>query len=225
LTLMSNVKGEARDAKLGENNRKSHRNLQNLTLIDHVGDPTCRKHLGSLPIPIEKYTSLIVVSDEELESNEDAMAADGRAIATMLLVLDIRQAKHSRNTSVRVTSELRDNRTQHLIKATGLSDYIMSQNIIASVIANIAESREVNAVMREILTSKGNSIVLPRAEAYLTEPGEHACFWELCARARDAQEVLLGFRESDHSIVLNPEDRHTARAWTGCTLIVLAMSK
>merc|ERR1712012_789861 len=101
----------------------------------------------------------------------------------------------------------------------------MSQNIIASVIANIAESREVNAIMQEILTSKGNSIVLPHAEAYLTEPGEKVCFWELCARARDSQECLLGFREADRSIVLNPEDRHAVRAWIGCTLVVLAMSK
>lgn len=224
LTLMSEVPDEEREARLGENEREIHKNLHNLKLIDHVGDPTCRKDLERLPI--EKYDSLIVVSDEELESNANAMAADGRAIATMLLVLDIRRG-HSNPTDapVRVTSELRDTRTRHLIKATGLSDYIMSQNIVAAVIANIAESREVNGIMKEILTSKGNSIFLPLAEAYLKEPDEQTSFWELAARCRDSEETMLGFREADHSIVLNPTDRHAARSWSGCTLVVLARGR
>jgi len=224
LTLMSAVPDEERQKRLGENEREIHKNLHNLKLIDHVGDPTCRKDLERLPI--EKYDSLIVVSDEELESNANAMAADGRAIATMLLVLDIRRGHSSPSDApVRVTSELRDTRTRHLIKATGLSDYIMSQNIVAAVIANIAESREVNGIMKEILTSKGNSIFLPSAEAYLTEPDEHTSFWELCARCRDSDETLLGFREADHSIELNPMERHVARSWTGCTLVVLALAR
>jgi len=224
LTLMSEVKDEDREARLSENERKWHKNLHNLKLINHVGDPTCRKDLERLPI--QMYDSLIVVSDEELESNANAMAADGRAIATMLLVLDIRRG-HSINSDVpvRVTSELRDTRTRHLIKATGLSDYIMSQNIVAAVIANIAESREVNGIMREILTSQGNSIFLPSAEAYLNAPDEQICFWELSARCRDSYETLLGFREADDDIVLNPENRHEARSWTGCTLVILALNR
>jgi len=224
LTLMSEVPDEEREKRLGENEREIHKNLHNLKLIGHVGDPTCRKDLERLPI--EKYDSLIVVSDEDLESNANSMAADGRAIATMLLVLDIRRG-HSNpsDAPVRVTSELRDTRTRHLIKATGLSDYIMSQNIVAAVIANIAESREVNGIMKEIFTSKGNSIFLPSAEAYLKETDEQTSFWELCARCRDSEETLLGFREADHSIVLNPTERHVARSWTGCTLVVLAPGK
>mmetsp|Transcript_71038 Transcript_71038/g.196159 ORF Transcript_71038/g.196159 Transcript_71038/m.196159 type:complete len:864 (-) Transcript_71038:64-2655(-) len=222
LTLMSLVEEGSRQKRLGENCRTGHTHLKNLTLKHCVGDPTGRKDLEQLPL--ETYDSVIVVADEELESNANAVAADGHAIATMLLILDIRRARpgDGNKDALRVTSELRDTRTRNLIQATGLSDYVMSHNIVASVIANIAESREVNRILREILSSRGNSLYL-KPSTHLADPCEEVTFWELTARARDRKEILLGYQVDDEgTIIVNPLERDKPVCWEGRSFIIMA---
>mmetsp|Transcript_32094 Transcript_32094/g.70212 ORF Transcript_32094/g.70212 Transcript_32094/m.70212 type:complete len:857 (-) Transcript_32094:504-3074(-) len=221
LTVISPVPQIEREIWLKERCLDLQVSLTHIRVIHRVGDPTNRRDLETLPI--EKYDSVIVTTQEDLEQQANAMLADGQAVATVLLILDIGRTRiRKKSNPVRLTTELRDYRTRHLIKATGLSDYIMSQSIIASIMANVAETREVNEVMREILTSSGNTVCLRPVEKYLHSSTEKVCWWDLTARVRQRRQILIGYRGCAGHFVLNPTDRDTVYLWEHCSLILVA---
>lgn len=89
LTLMATIEVDERERRLSENGRDVHKHLQNIKLEHFQGDPTNRRTLEQLPI--ESYDSIIVVADQDHEF--DPMDADGHAIATLLLIRDIRRVR------------------------------------------------------------------------------------------------------------------------------------
>lgn len=96
VSLMSTAGLEEREVRLSENGRTAHKNLQNISLIHYVGDPTVKRNLEKLPVEI--YETIIVVPDEKLEA--DSNAADGRTIVTVLLLRESGVRDHSKRSSI-----------------------------------------------------------------------------------------------------------------------------
>eukprot|EP01025_Chloroclados_australasicus_P015910 TRINITY_DN17750_c1_g2_i1.p3 TRINITY_DN17750_c1_g2~~TRINITY_DN17750_c1_g2_i1.p3 ORF type:complete len:102 (+),score=16.94 TRINITY_DN17750_c1_g2_i1:195-500(+) len=74
-------------------------------------------------------------------------------------------------------------------------------------LAMVAEDAEVNYVLGELFTEKGNELYVHPAEKYLDET-EILCFYEVLLRARMRRELIVGYKaNSMDKPVLNPTDK------------------
>ena len=122
----------------------------------------------------------------------------------------------------------------------------MSNELISMYLAMVAENRDMNAVLQELLSAEGQEIYVRHIHFYL-RPDEALSpaysFWDLTARARLRGEIAIGCinaatRETSSSpgegspeaegslgsaICINPPHKDAARTWdTVEALIVLA---
>eukprot|EP01061_Rhynchopus_euleeides_P006537 TRINITY_DN15575_c0_g1_i2.p1 TRINITY_DN15575_c0_g1~~TRINITY_DN15575_c0_g1_i2.p1 ORF type:complete len:799 (+),score=301.99 TRINITY_DN15575_c0_g1_i2:92-2398(+) len=236
LTLFNSVPLAERDIKLEANGRTAHKFLNNLKLVHAAGNPVVRRELERLPV--EEYDSIFILADEDFES--DMETADGRSLTSLLLIHDIRNhrleksqakwvpspsssssKKRRKPPTFAVVSEVLDPRTRSLISLAKVSDYVMSNEMVSAALAMVAECRDVNAILKELLSSDGNEIYVRGIEEY-TQPGKDMSFWEMMSTVRTHNSILLGYRTGDEP-VLNPVDKHTVRKWNkGDKLVVLS---
>ena len=114
-----------------------------------------------------------------------------------------------------VLSEILDSRTQHLISDAGISDYVLSNELVSMTLAMVAEDRTVNLIVKHLFEEEGSELYIRPARGYV-DPGAALSFFDVMAIARkkDPPEIAIGFRPAgeDHSI-LNPPDKHEPRVW------------
>lgn len=89
-------------------------------------------------------------------------------------------------------AEILDPRTRQLVNLAKLSDYVMSNEMVSAALA-MSESRDVNAILHEILSSEGSEIYVRLASEYITALPRKLSFWEVMVEVRLQQVVLLGY--------------------------------
>lgn len=117
--------------------------------------------------------------------------------------------------------ELLDARTKSVIMSrnstiAGISDFVLTTNIVARILAMVAERREVKAVLNELLGPEGNEVsVYPAAKYVNVDAGEQVSFFEIMLRGRGAKspEIVIGYRYNEE-VVMNPRDKAAPVAWT-----------
>ncbi|CAK9031960.1 Ion channel CASTOR, partial [Durusdinium trenchii] len=121
-----------------------------------------------------------------------------------------------------IISEILDSRTKSLISVAQVSDYVMSNEIVACAMAMVAEDRAINTVLTELLSASGCEVQVRSCLEYCVE-GENLDFWTIMARARKRFEVAIGYKSSrDPSAVVNPRNKAKLRRWhRGDTIVVL----
>jgi len=125
-----------------------------------------------------------------------------------------------------IISEILDSRTKSLISVARVSDYVMSNEIIACALAMVAEDRSINTVLKELLSASGSEIQVRSCLEYC-EAGESLDFWTLMARARKCREIAIGYKVSSKdgspgAACLNPRNKSEIRRWErGDFLVVL----
>eukprot|EP00803_Ostreobium_quekettii_P011333 evm.model.scf_769.2 EVM.evm.TU.scf_769.2 scf_769:22581-30531(-) len=202
--------------------------LKNLTL--HYMDPSLegdlvsRKKLSSLDPG--SFSSILILADESANGANIA-DADSRNLTTLLLLRDIMMKtngckpapKHSRWPSLEmiqtvsrqagtvIISEILDSRTKNLIQELSISEFVMSNELVSMVLAMVAESAAVNKILKELCGGDGNELYVYSIEKYMHK-GEKLSFFELMARARGCDEILIGLKYRDaRGLVLNPPEK------------------
>mmetsp|Transcript_4108 Transcript_4108/g.8868 ORF Transcript_4108/g.8868 Transcript_4108/m.8868 type:complete len:1132 (+) Transcript_4108:483-3878(+) len=124
-----------------------------------------------------------------------------------------------------IISEILDSRTKSLISVAEVSDYVMSNEIVACAMAMVAEDRSINIVLTELLSASGCEIQVRSCLEYC-EPGEVLDWWTIMARARKRCEVAIGYRPRDETeALLNPRKKSKLRVWArGDSIVVLTSS-
>jgi hypothetical protein len=118
--------------------------------------------------------------------------------------------------------EILHSETRDLVAASGVGDYIMSNQLLSKVVAMVAENASVGPLFDTLFSEEGQGIHVRDARAYVGE-GEELSFWELGARARADGDVLIGLKLGGDEAVLNPADKRTRRTWQrGDFVIVLS---
>jgi len=136
--------------------------------------------------------------------------------------------------STTIISEILDSRTKSLISVAQVSDYVMSNEIVACAMAMVAEDRSINTVLTELLSASGSEIQVISCLQYC-EPGERLDFWTMMARARKRSEIAIGYKPAtvlaasnsadDWEAVINPRNKSRIRTWRrGDTIVVLTTS-
>lgn len=237
---------ERRELFLDKGN-KEELTTQNLTIKHVVGNPIVRRDLLKLQASdesgaltgevayLDDFDSLLILAD--VQNGTDMQSSDSRSLSSVLIIQDIQQklyAKHVKQGRpvkplCSPISEILDTRTRSLLSVANCTSYVMSNQIISSLIAQVAEDRDLNYVLSHLLCAEGSEIYLRRASCYMDfndKESAKECFWNMAVRARSMQQVAIGYRRKaeDHKVILNPPNKSENIEWTpDDELIILAL--
>lgn len=178
--------------------------LKNIILDAHVCDTTNR---DALRRHLRDFDHVIIMAYSDIF---DIQHADAHTIVTLLhMRYFVQQASHHFN----IVSEIMDTRNRELVESSDVDDFVISDNMVSMLLAQISENKGINAVYTELLTVVDNEIYLKPITDYIdiTKP---VSFHTLVAAALRRSEVAVGYRiavtesRGTHStVVINPEDK------------------
>merc|ERR1711865_751123 len=236
LTLLNHHDEAKQKELLAEGGIKDLVNIQNLEYL--TGDPCSGKlleRLGPMDLSrqkedpasepeddrlgtfrIEAYNSILMLSEEE--SGESGMCADSRVMVSMLVMRHLQQARHQAKRVL--VSEIRDPRTQELMSLTKCSDSVVGNELVAMILAQISEDRDIGYVMEDFFSEEGMEMHTKDVRMFVG-PGEELCWWDLIGRCMIRHMLPIGWirkQGSDNTpweAELNPEEKSTRHRWIG----------
>lgn len=195
--------------------------VRNQLLTFRLGDTTDRQTLDLLDIP--NYDHVIVLScSDDLNPQE----ADAR---TLITLLQLRELGEKSRHDIQVVSEMLDVRNRELAEVTRADDFIVSDQLVSLLLAQISENRHLTDVFTELFDPQGCEIYLNPAEDYVSL-GTPVNFYTVLEAARCRDEVALGYRlhrnahnpAQSYGVVLNPGKSKKASFAEGDKIVVLA---
>ncbi len=141
---------------------------------------------------------------------------------TLVALIHLRKLLVGYN-NVSITTEIIDDNNRQLIKNDNVRDFIVSSNIISSIIAQLSENAELNNVFATLFKADGSEIYLRKAENYFTI-GASVSFAELVKSASLINETAIGYLKckQDDGLYLNPKKDSEFKIESDDMLIVLA---
>ena len=205
----------------------SDRKLPKLGAIEHIEldlrtGPTWDRALLESLAP-EAYDHILVLAYRD---HLDAEAADSR---TLITLLHLREIAAELGRDFNIVSEMLDDRNRRLAEVTKADDFIVSDNIISLMMAQISENAALNEVYTQLFSSEGSEIYLRPAEWYVTL-GEPVDFYTVVEGASRRGETAFGYRDvtpegsgdGKAAIHVNPEKSVKHMYEQGDLIIVLA---
>ncbi|MGI5976715.1 MAG: CASTOR/POLLUX-related putative ion channel [Candidatus Limivicinus sp.] len=172
--------------------------LKNIQLDLRPGDFLSKDIIESLAM--ERPDNVLILTDPELDSEE----ADAK---TLLLLLHLHSISNRTGIRFSLTSEMRTAANQELAQITHVNDFIISSNITALMMTQIAQTRERHAIFDDLLDESGSEIYMNPVSKYV-KCGVEMNFYTLQAAAARYGELAVGYRKRDgedgYRIVINP---------------------
>lgn len=142
---------------------------------------------------------VIILSDQVLDDD----TADEQAL-TLLLYIQQYRREHP-DAVIGITCEMRSINSQSLAQQAVSSDFIISRNIAALMMAQISDNRELREVFDSLLDSQGYEIYMKDAGLYFLPEGEIDLYSAAEAVAAKG-DILIGYKKKGASSipVLNP---------------------
>jgi hypothetical protein len=146
---------------------------------------------------------------------------DARTLMALLLMRSLEQMGVV--STDRLVSEIRDPRTKELAAIAQVGDFIVSDELVSQLLAQVSESRELGAVWADLVSADGHEIYVKPATLYVGDD-EVVSFLDVMARARTRGEVAIGWSpDGDKELALNPPKKRTAqRLHEDARIVVLA---
>jgi len=169
-----------------------------------VGDTTNRRTLDKLEV--EKYNHVVILCYCD---TLDRQAADAR---TLITLLHLREISERYGHPFSITSEMLDIRNRNLAEVTRADDFIVSDNLVSLMLAQVSENKALNALFADIFDPEGSEIYLKPAGNYV-QLGEPVSFYTVVEAARQRGEIAIGYRiqaragdaEQSYGVVVNPD--------------------
>lgn len=218
--------------------------LKSLKIFNVVGNPVIRRDLNWIhavdndgketgeSITLDQFDSILILADAvAIEKGANMMSCDSRSLSSLLIIQDIQKKMYEKNEKkfgeqvisipCSPISEILDSRTKSLLSVANCKGYIMSNQIISSVIAQVSEDKDMcvsfhhlecksnvlliyysffflfarNAVLKEMLTAEGSETYIRSVSRYIDFKKENEMsFWDVSLRARQYREVVVGFK-------------------------------
>jgi hypothetical protein len=111
----------------------------------------------------------------------------------------------------------------HQVQKIWMNDTVQAEQLQASVLAHLAEDSDVGAVLDEVMSEYGSSMLLHDIGEF-AEPGEVFNFWELQARALQREEIVIAHKcaANGNNWSLNPPNKDQVLNWVeGDQVLVL----
>jgi len=252
LWLFNTVLSQERMALLKDKDNKDELKTKNLTIKNVVGNPIVRRNLRRLhavdeygkrtgeSITLDEFRSILILSDGDAPNME---SSDSRSLASSLIIQDLQREliaeKNENNKSsllnktderCNTVSEILETRTRSLLQVAGCKGYVMSNYIISLWLAQVAEDRDINVVLGELLSAEGCETYIRDISYYLDlKKKKKQSFWDVALLARQRREVAVGYKPKEMNwpqalrYIINPSNKASPRKWKeGDSVLVFA---
>ena len=144
------------------------------------------------------FHEVIVLGYRNAMSDDEA---DARTLLTLLAFNQVRQ--HDDVGPVRIVAEMLDQRNAALAEATGVDDFVVSDELTSLMLAQLSERAELSQVFDDLFDREGCSIELRKAPLY---GAQHArSFADIVATASSKGHSAIGYRTANSGqVVVNP---------------------
>lgn len=170
--------------------------LENCKVTTFEGDV---KRTADLEELVEGVDHVVLLSDHEMDEEE----ADMETIMTLVRLRDIKERK---NLPFSITAEMRREDDCVLMRNNDYTDFIVSSNLSAMVLSQIAETPKLYSVFHELLSNEGNEFFLKYADEISLCGGE-ATTREIRAELLSQGYLFLGFIKNEagtRTMTINP---------------------
>lgn len=197
--------------------------LQHQTFAFHAGDTTDRRTLEELAV--QTYQHIIVLSgSDELEAQQ----ADARTLVTLL---HLRHIANQHNTSFSIVSEMLDTQNQQLAEIAQADDFIISDELVSLMLAQVAENKDLTAVFQDLFDPEGAELYLKPVSQFV-QPGQAMNFYTVVEAVRRQGATAIGYRlqaqaydrSNSYGVKINPVKSQTITFAPEDKIIVLAES-
>ena len=196
---------------------------KNQTIQTQEGDITNRSTLEALNV--SAFDHIIVLSYSE---TLDMQAADAQTLITLLHLRDM--SEHA-GKDYAIVSEMLDVRNRQLAEVTRADDFIVSDQLVSLLLAQVSENKHLNAVFADLFDPEGSEIYLKPAGDFV-KLGTPVNFYTVMQAAKERGELALGYRikdqthavEKSYGVVVNPDKSTKVTFAQGDKIIVLAES-
>ena len=193
---------------------KRRAGLKNHQLEFIKGDTGDRRFLETLPFA--EFDNILILPHNPKES-EDYEAVDATTIKTLVYVRDIAKKK---GFELSLTTEMLLEESRSVADVGELGDFVVGDEIIGRIIAQLAEEHRLRAVFRVLLTVEGSEIYLRPAKDYVLL-NKAVNGYTILEGARRRGEIFIGYiRKKD--IRVNPRKSHTVSLGGDDKVIVIA---
>ncbi len=197
--------------------------VQHQTITFQSSDTTNRKTLEALDVP--SYQHIIVLSYAGLLDPQEADAQ------TLITLLHLRDMSDKCGKPFAIVSEMLDVRNRQLAEVTRADDFIVSDQLVSLLLAQISENKHLGAVFDVLLDPEGAEIYLKPIGDYV-RPGVPVNFYTVLEAARCRAEIALGYRlcrdarspDKSYGVVVNPAKSQPVTFEPQDRVIVLAQN-
>jgi voltage-gated potassium channel Kch len=185
------------------------------------------EHRGSITELTEaasglKFDRILLLGYRE---NISVAEADALTMITMLLLRKLFEDEGNGVESSRIIAEIIDSRRSDLAKTTSVDDLVVSDNLGALMISQVAENPHISPVLVNLFDADGVSVNVIPISNYL-ETGQTVDYRHLTLLAKSRGESAIGYRKQDPThpnvISLNPQKSQTFNIEAGDDLIVIS---
>lgn len=196
--------------------------LQQQTMHYRPGDPSDRQVLESLNLT--QYDHVVVLCNPDLDPEE----SDAE---TLVRLLHLRDIANRHNHDYQIVTEILDVRNQALAQVARPDDFVISEQIISRMLAQVAEQKSLNAVFADLFNPEGSEIYLKPVNEYVAID-QPVNFYTVVEAARQRGESAIGYRcKADannvaraYGVVINPKKDQPITFSPQDTIILLAES-
>jgi Trk K+ transport system NAD-binding subunit len=196
--------------------------LQKQTVHYQQGNPTDRDVLERLNLT--QYNHAVVLSNSLL----DAEQSDAQTLVTLLHLRDICDRHHH---NFQIVTEILDVRNQALAQVARPDDFVISEQIVSLMLAQVAEQKSINAVLTDLFSPEGSEIYLKSVDNYVTID-RPVNFYTVVEAARQRGESAIGYRRKadarniarSYGVVINPPKDQAIEFQPQDAIILLAES-
>ncbi len=165
---------------------------------------------------VDNLYSIIVLGYDNIHNIQER---DAKTILT-LLHLHTLQEKFEKylKSEFNIVAEIYDEKNRAIVEISDTCDYIISENIISSMMTQLSEDELIFNVFEELFDSEGCEIYLKPANHYFEELETQAeitkNFYEILQKVSEFNEITLGYRlkenagkADDYGMVVNPVNK------------------
>ena len=158
--------------------------LQNHSVRFVAGDTTDRVLLDSLDLPSFHHVMTLAYSDRLRAEEADAV--------TLITLLHLRDIERTHGGSFSIVSEMLDARNRKLAEVTAADDFIVSDDLISLLLAQVAGNKGLAEVFEDLFDADGSEIYLKDAACYV-KLAEPVAFATVLAAAKRRGEIAIGY--------------------------------
>lgn len=141
-----------------------------------------------------KRDNIIILSGGE---HKDPEKADAQTILILLLLRRIFQDHPNETVRVRLITEVMDSANRGLIAQVGVKDFIISNQFISMLLAQMSEELDIKMVYDQLFEEDGSEIYLKPASLYFESIPEKITFADCMAIAQKRNEICIGIKIKD----------------------------